>query len=116
MKKTIFALVLTLIVGAAFAQSAANGNVDQAFLNDFVRRKFTTADGLPGMTITDIMQDKKGYIYIGTYDGLVRFDGVEFVTFNRNYDKNTTLPPSAQSTRTQAATFGSATTTRAFLA
>ncbi len=87
MKKTIFALVLTLIVGAAYAQSAAHGNVDQAFLNDFVRRKFTTADGLPGMTITDIMQDKKGYIYIGTYDGLVRFDGVEFVTFNRNYDK-----------------------------
>ena len=86
MKKTFFALVLTLIFGAAFAQSAAHGNVDQAFLNDFVRRKFTTADGLPGMTITDIMQDTKGYIYIGTYDGLVRFDGVEFVNFNRSLD------------------------------
>ncbi len=87
--KKIALLSLTLIFGlaAAFSQSAAHGNVDQAFLNDFVRRKFTTADGLPGMTITDIMQDTKGYIYIGTYDGLVRFDGVEFVTFNRNYDK-----------------------------
>ena len=60
--------------------------MDQSFLNDFVRRHYTTADGLPGMTITDIMQDKKGYIYIGTYDGLVRFDGVEFVNFNRSFD------------------------------
>lgn len=38
------------------------------------------------MTITAIMQDQKGYIYIGTYDGLVRFDGVEFVNFARNVD------------------------------
>ncbi len=60
--------------------------MDQSFLNDFVRRNYTSADGLPGMTITDVMQDKKGYIYIGTYDGLVRYDGVEFTTFNRNLD------------------------------
>ena len=77
---------LAFFAGAGFGQSAAAGKVDQTFLNDFVRRDYTTADGLPGMTITDIMQDKKGYIYIGTYDGLVRFDGVEFVNFNRSFD------------------------------
>ncbi len=33
------------------------------------------------------MQSSSGYIYLGTYDGLVRFDGVEFVTFNRSVDK-----------------------------
>ena len=78
--------MLTCLVTGAFSQSAANGNIDQAFLNDFVCRNWTSADGLPGMTITAIMQDQKGYIYIGTYDGLVRFDGVEFVTFSRNID------------------------------
>ena len=68
------------------AQSAAGNKVDQSFLNDFVNRNWTTADGLPGMTITAIMQDRKGYLYIGTYDGLVRFDGVEFTTFSHSVD------------------------------
>ena len=91
MRKTfLFALAVPLFYAFTLkdisAQSAARGNVDQAFLSDFVHRNYTTTDGLPGMTITDIMQDKKGYIYIGTYDGLVRFDGVEFVNFNRNLD------------------------------
>ena len=81
----LFALLLGCLT-TAFSQSAANGNVDQTFLNDFVCRNWTTADGLPGMTITAIMQDNKGYIYIGTYDGLVRFDGVEFVNFTRTID------------------------------
>lgn len=71
---------------SVFSQTAAKGNVDQGFLNDFVSRKWTTADGLPGMTITALVQDQKGYIYIGTYDGLVRFDGVEFVNFTRTLD------------------------------
>ena len=87
MKK--FALLLAIFLScftAVFSQSAAEGKVDQAFLNDFVCRNWTSADGLPGMTITAIMQDNKGYIYIGTYEGLVRFDGVEFVTFSRNID------------------------------
>lgn len=87
MKKSVFLLALLLsCFTAAFSQSAAKGKVDQAFLNDFVCRNWTTTDGLPGMTITSIMQDNKGYIYIGTYEGLVRFDGVEFVTFSRNID------------------------------
>lgn len=56
----------------------------QGFLGEYVSRAWTAADGLPGNTVTDLIQDRKGYIYIGTYDGLVRFDGVEFVILNRN--------------------------------
>ncbi len=86
-KKCFFSIILlTGLATASFSQSAAKGKVDQSFLNDFVSRNWTTADGLPGMTITAIMQDKKGYIYIGTYDGLVRFDGVEFINYSRTLD------------------------------
>ena len=80
-------LLLLMATGFVSAQSAAKGRVDQSFLSDFVHKNWTTADGLPGMTITAIMQDKKGYIWIGTYDGLVRFDGVEFTSFNRTVDE-----------------------------
>lgn len=56
------------------------------FLGDFENRVWTAADGLPGNTITDLLQDSTGYLYIGTYGGLVRFDGVEFLTLNRNFN------------------------------
>ncbi|MCR5698498.1 MAG: hypothetical protein K6G52_02525, partial [Treponemataceae bacterium] len=39
---------------------------------------------MKGTTATDLMQSKDGYLNIGTYEGLVRFDGVEFTTLKRN--------------------------------
>jgi ligand-binding sensor domain-containing protein/class 3 adenylate cyclase len=56
----------------------------QNFPGDYVSRVWTAADGLPGNTITDIIQDRNGYMYIGTYDGLVRFDGFNFTILNKN--------------------------------
>ena len=38
-------------------------------------RRFTTQDGLPQMQAETIFQDSKGYIYIGTLSGFVRYDG-----------------------------------------
>lgn len=60
----------------------------QSFGGEYVSRAWTAADGLPGNTINDIIQDKQGYMYIGTYGGLVRFDGVEFSVMNKNTVKN----------------------------
>ena len=41
-----------------------------------------TEDGLPQNAITAIVQTRDGYIWLGTYAGLVRFDGVRFVLFD----------------------------------
>ncbi|MBB5220056.1 ligand-binding sensor domain-containing protein [Treponema rectale] len=57
------------------------------FFNNFVPSSWNSEDGLPGNSVTDIVQDTKGYIYIGTYEGLVRFDGIEFTVINKKYDK-----------------------------
>ncbi len=57
------------------------------FFNNYVPTSWNSEDGLPGNSVTDIVQDTKGYIYIGTYEGLGRFDGIEFEIINRNYDK-----------------------------
>lgn len=79
--------VLIVSAGFVFAQDAKNTSFSRdAFLSEYVSRTWTASNGLPGNSITDIIQDSTGYIYLGTYDGLVRFDGVEFVTYNRNYD------------------------------
>ena len=83
-KRIICTFFLLCITTGIFAQNITEVKTDQTFLADYVSKKWTTEDGLPGMTITTVMQDKTGYIWIGTYDGLVRFDGVEFTTFSRS--------------------------------
>ena len=44
-------------------------------------RQFTTEDGLPQNSVNQILQDKDGYIWIGTQDGLARFNGYEFEVY-----------------------------------
>ena len=86
--KRLFSTFFVLgLFTAVFAQASNGIKTDQTFLSDYVSKIWTTEDGLPGMSITTVLQDRKGYIWIGTYDGLVRFDGVEFTTFSRSTDQ-----------------------------
>lgn len=66
------ALVLLLGVGKGVAQ----GN--DSF---YTVRTFTMADGLAQEHFGDIVQDPTGYIWIGTWNGLARYDGYRFETF-----------------------------------
>lgn len=43
---------------------------------------WTESNGLPQANTRDIAQTPDGYLWISTLDGLVRFDGVRFTTFN----------------------------------
>ena len=42
-----------------------------------------TAQGLPQDTVQAILQTRDGYIWLGTQEGLVRFDGLHFTVFDR---------------------------------
>lgn len=44
-------------------------------------------DGLPHQVIRDIIQSKDGYLWLATYEGLVRFDGVRFTVFDKKSAK-----------------------------
>ncbi|HWW59883.1 MAG TPA: two-component regulator propeller domain-containing protein, partial [Thermoanaerobaculia bacterium] len=44
---------------------------------------WTSEAGLPQATIYAIVQTRDGYLWIGTEEGLVRFDGVRFVVIDR---------------------------------
>lgn len=41
----------------------------------------TTKDGLSHNTVNRIEQDKLGFIWFGTFDGLCRYDGKSIVTY-----------------------------------
>ena len=42
---------------------------------------FSTKDGLPQYTIMDMLQDKKGFMWFATWDGLSKFDGYKFQNY-----------------------------------
>ena len=48
---------------------------------------WTTDDGLPQNGVREIAQTTDGYLWFTTFDGLVRFDGVRFTTFNKGNSK-----------------------------
>lgn len=47
-----------------------------------VAKHWTTENGLPQNTINAIVQTPDGYLWVGTFGGLARFDGVQFTVFN----------------------------------
>lgn len=71
MLKIVFSILLLLTTAvASFAQP-------NAF---FVH--YGTENGLPQNTITDIHQDKKGFMWFSTWDGLSKFDGYTFTKYH----------------------------------
>src|SRR5262245_52877444 len=45
---------------------------------------WTADNGLPQNSVRDILQTRDGYLWLTTFDGLVRFDGVRFTIFNKS--------------------------------
>lgn len=43
---------------------------------------WTTENGLPQNSINAISQTKEGFLWLATFDGLVKFDGIKFITYN----------------------------------
>lgn len=52
-------------------------------LNEFGHQAWTTENGLPQNTVQAIVQTQDGYLWIGTQEGLVRFDGLNFAVFDK---------------------------------
>ncbi|MGH9444774.1 MAG: two-component regulator propeller domain-containing protein, partial [Terriglobia bacterium] len=51
---------------------------------EYDRRVWQVPEGLPEDTIQAITQTRDGYLWIGTRNGLARFDGFSFVTFDES--------------------------------
>ncbi|HVB83571.1 MAG TPA: two-component regulator propeller domain-containing protein [Rhodanobacteraceae bacterium] len=55
-------------------------------------RRYGVADGLPSSAAYTVMQDRQGYLWIGTADGLARFDGAHFEVFRHDPRDPASLP------------------------
>ena len=54
-------------------------------------QSLTVKDGISNNYITKILQDSRGYIWIGTADGLNRYDGSGVRTYNYSYENEKSL-------------------------
>lgn len=55
-------------------------NTLSAWALDFGFRHLNTSNGLPNQQVEAIVQDADGYIWIGTRNGLAKFDGYNVQT------------------------------------
>ena len=61
------------------------------FQNSFDFSNFTIKDGLSQNHIKEIYQDNKGFLWIGTGNGLNRYDGYKFTSYKFNPSDSTTI-------------------------
>ncbi|MBN2730999.1 MAG: hypothetical protein JXR26_01090 [Balneolaceae bacterium] len=79
------AFLLSLFIFLAFQPAQvfqSDANLQPA--DSLIARNWTIKDGLPVNAVNEVIQDDDGYIWFTTYDGIVRFDGLNFKVLNRS--------------------------------
>jgi signal transduction histidine kinase/ligand-binding sensor domain-containing protein/CheY-like chemotaxis protein/HPt (histidine-containing phosphotransfer) domain-containing protein len=80
-----------LLLTAAASWAAASLSV-AADAPPLIVSHLTTADGLPQGTVRAVLQDSQGFMWFGTEDGLVRYDGQDLVRYGYSPVRNRGLP------------------------
>ena len=55
-------------------------------------KHFTTINGLASNEVSSVIQDRDGYIWMGTQNGLQRYDGNQFITLTNRTSDSTSIP------------------------
>jgi ligand-binding sensor domain-containing protein len=71
MKRLVYILLITFVAPLA------------VFSQEYGYTQYNSRDGLAGATVYCMVQDKDGFLWLGTEGGLSRFDGTHFKNFTR---------------------------------
>ncbi len=86
-RKLLILTLLVIISNGVFSQYEVEYNYQRDYLTKF--DQYSADEGLSNRRVLDVYQDQYGYMWIGTEDGLNRFDGYSFQTFFA-HDKDST--------------------------
>ncbi|WP_172954132.1 two-component regulator propeller domain-containing protein [Pedobacter ginsengisoli] len=73
------------------AQLSSGGSNEQSLYGSYALKTYTIADGLPSKNTTATLKDRRGFIWIGTENGLCRFDGYTFKVFYHKEGDDTSI-------------------------
>ncbi|MEO1652521.1 MAG: hypothetical protein AAFU64_03155 [Bacteroidota bacterium] len=80
MKRLWFFLLLSGL--NPFSLSAQNA------FDQFTVRHWTTREGLPSDALSDIVYGSEGFIWLSSFNGLVRFDGVNLESHHFSFPEH----------------------------
>ena len=75
-KKKSFKTILIIVFASIIITNNILGQSSNMWFS-----KFSKEQGLSNILINTISQDKQGFLWIGTWDGLNRFDGYQFKVY-----------------------------------
>jgi len=76
------ALLLSVLPALALLCAQAQAVSALVGVGDYSMRVWKAEDGLPDSKVNAVLQTRDGYLWVGTFAGLARFDGVAFTVFN----------------------------------
>ena len=82
MSRLLTAALTTAVLAVSTAAGAGDGEALSP-LRHYLQQNWQTADGLPQNSVRSIVQTAEGYLWFGTAEGLVRFDGNRFIVYDR---------------------------------
>src|SRR5689334_21887376 len=70
-----------LLLGGALSENAQALRTIVSTESPYIVDVWDIKDGLPDSAILSLVQTREGYLWLGTLNGLVRFDGMKFTLF-----------------------------------
>ena len=74
--------LLLLLAAAKHSVFVSWGSELVTHIGDYTLQNWQVEQGLPQVSVTAIAQTPDGYLWVGTFNGLARFDGVRFTIFD----------------------------------
>ncbi len=90
-KSQLTILLTILLFKSLFGPVAFASIQDFRYQKAFKVQRLSLSDGLSQSVVNDVIQDRSGYIWLATEDGLNRFDSYEFKTFRHDHRNNNSL-------------------------
>jgi diguanylate cyclase (GGDEF)-like protein len=79
----LLALLLSVMLPARPACAATPARAPSPLLRDYALDLWTSREGLPHNSIRDIAQTHDGYLWFATWEGVARYNGLDFTLFDR---------------------------------
>lgn len=89
MMRYFFSMTLFFLINFVFAQQKSIDNQNDKILKV---EALNIQNGLSQSTINDILEDRDGFVWIATDDGLNRYDGQKFTIYKHFRSDSTTIP------------------------